>query len=159
MFTYVLYGLTTILLGISFAKDRKKTKQSLEKAWKAFESILPEILSILLLIGIMLAFLDAQTISKLFGKESGALGYLLAATVGSIVLLPGFVAFPLAASLLSAGAGYGQVTMFLTTLMMVGIVTLPLEGQYFGKKTALKRNGFALIYAVCISLVIEAVIG
>ena len=44
--------------------------------------------------------------------------------------------------------------MFVTTLMMVGVVTLPVESKYFGRKAAIQRNLFALVYAVCISFVI-----
>ena len=158
MFTYILYGATAILLWLSFLKDKKKTKMALKKAWKSFENILPQFLSVLIIIGIMLAVLDPETISRLIGKESGVLGMVIAAVVGSITLIPGFVAFPLAASLLSAGAGYGQIAMFLTTLMMVGVVTLPVETKYFGKQIAIKRNLFALIFAVCVSFVLGGII-
>lgn len=37
----VFYSLAVGLLGVSFVKDREKTKQSLKKAWKSFENILP----------------------------------------------------------------------------------------------------------------------
>jgi uncharacterized membrane protein YraQ (UPF0718 family) len=158
MFTYILYSLAIILLIISFIKSKKKTKQALLKAWKSFENILPQFLIVLLLIGIMLAVVDEKIISKLLGKNSGFFGLLIAAVIGSVTLIPGFVAFPLAASLLSAGAGYGQITMFITTLMMVGVVTLPVESQFFSKKLAFKRNILALLYAVCISLVIGGII-
>ncbi len=77
----------------------------------------------------------------------------VAAAVGSVTLIPGFIAFPLAASLLASGAGYGQMAMFLTTLMMVGIVTLPLESTFFGKRLAVERNLLAFVYAVLSSVV------
>lgn len=154
MFNYMLYGATALLLGLSWFKNKNKTKMALKKALKSFENILPQFLCVILLIGMMLSILDKDLISRLLGQGSGALGYLIAAVVGSVTLIPGFVAFPLAASLLSAGAGYGQITMFVTTLMMVGVVTLPVETKYFGKKLALRRNLLALCWAVCISLVI-----
>ena len=158
MFTIILYCVAGCLLALSFFKDRQKTKAALRKAWKSFENILPPLLTVLFIIGILLSILDAQTISSLLGAESGVIGLTLAAVLGSITLIPGFVAFPLAASLLRAGAGYGQITMFVTTLMMVGVVTLPLEIKYFGRKLALRRNGLALISAVMISLLIGGLI-
>ena len=144
MTAFVLYAGTAALFGVSFVKSREKTILALKKAWKSFENILPQFLAILLLIGFILAVLDEETISKLLGKESGMVGMGIAAVIGSITLIPGFIAFPLAASLLAAGAGYGQIAMFLTTLMMVGIVTLPLEVTYFGKRLAVMRNALAL---------------
>jgi uncharacterized membrane protein YraQ (UPF0718 family) len=158
MFTIILYCAAGLALAISFAKDRKKTRAALKKAWKSFENILPQLLSVLLIIGIMLTFLDEKTISRLLGAESGALGLAIAAVVGSITLIPGFVAFPLAASLLKTGAGYAQITMFVTTLMMVGVVTLPMEMKYFGRKLALKRNALALVFSVLLSLVMGGLI-
>ena len=157
MFTYVLYGAAILGLLLSFVKDRAKTKLALKKAWRSFENILPSILAILLLIGFILTFLDAQAISKLLGTDSGVFGMIIAAAVGCITLIPGFVAFPLAASLLSAGAGYAQIAIFISTLMMVGIATLPLEMKCFGKRIALKRNVLSLILAVITSCVVGVI--
>ena len=154
----VLYVGTALLLWISFRNSKQKTVQALKKAWKAFENILPQFLSILMLIGFILAVLDESTISRLLGADSGVMGMAIAATIGSITLVPGFIAFPLAASLLAAGAGYGQIAMFLTTLMMVGVVTLPLEATYFGKRLAIGRNILAFIYAVIASCILGEVL-
>ena len=142
---------------ISFVKDRSKTKLVLKKAWRSLENILPSVLAILLLIGFVLTFLDAQTISKLLGADSGASGMAAAAAVGCVTLIPGFVAFPLAASLLASGAGYAQIAVFISTLMMVGIATLPLEMDCFGKRIALKRNILSLILAVITSCVMGVI--
>ena len=158
MSTFIIYILVSCLLCLSFVKDKGKTHRALKKAWKSFENIMPQFLSILLIIGIMLAVLDPQTIYMLLGKDSGLRGMTIAAVIGSITLIPGFVAFPLAAALLKAGAGYGQITMFITTLMMVGVVTLPVEIQFFGRATAIKRNLLALVFAVIISFVIGGII-
>ena len=139
-------------------RDRKKSIAALKKGWKAFENLLPQFLPIILLIGLGLAILEPSTISRILGKESGLMGMALAALLGSIILMPGFIAFPLAASLLSAGAGYGQIAMLLTTLMMVGVVTLPLESSYFGKRLAIERNVLAFAYAVLSSFILGGIL-
>ena len=64
MFTYILYALAIIALAVSFFKDRKKTKAALMKAWKSFENILPQILTIFLVIGFALAIFPPETIRK-----------------------------------------------------------------------------------------------
>ncbi len=155
MFTYILYGLAGTGLVISFLKDRVKTKTALKKAWKSFENILPQFLSIIIIIGLALAILSPDMITKLLGTRSGIWGVLAAAVIGSITLIPGFVAFPLAAALLKNGAGYMQIAAFVSTLMMVGVVTLPLEFKTFGKKAAIIRNISAFVF----SLIAAAVIG
>lgn len=158
MFTIILYMLVFGLLILSFLKDKKKTEMALKKAWKAFENILPQFLSILIIIGIMLAILTPETISKLIGRQSGWLGMLMAAIVGSITLIPGFVAFPLASALLKSGAGYMQIAVFISTLMMVGIVTIPLEIKYFGKKVTILRNSMAFIFSFVVASLIGVVL-
>ncbi|WP_297425548.1 hypothetical protein [Clostridium sp.] len=87
MSNYILYGMTIILLIISYYKDKKKTKMALKKAWKSFENILPEFLVVIMLVGVLLAVLDAEVISKIIGNNSGWFGVIIAALVGAITLL------------------------------------------------------------------------
>ncbi len=159
IFTVILYVLTACLLLLSWAKDRKRTETALKKAWKSFENILPQLLSILVIIGIMLALLTPQSISKLIGQQSGWVGMAVASIIGSITLIPGFVAFPLASALLKSGAGFMQIAVFVSTLMMVGFVTLPMEIKYFGKKASIARNLLAFIFSYVVALVVGVVLG
>lgn len=158
MDSYIFYGLAIILLILSFIKDKKKTKMALKKAWKAFENILPEFLVVILLVGFLLAVLNAETISKIIGSESGIFGVILAAVIGSITLIPGFVAFPTAAMLLKNGAGYMQIAAFVSTLMMVGIITIPVEIKYFGKKISFIRNVLAFFFSLIVAFIIGMVV-
>ena len=158
MFTYILYALAIVGLAISFFKDRQKTKMALKKAWKAFENILPQLLTIFLIIAFALAIFPPETIRKLLGSESGFLGMLAAALIGSVTLMPGFVAFPLAAALLKSGAGYMQLAAFVSTLMMVGIITIPIEKKTFGLRATLTRNGAAFLYSFVVAVVLGVVL-
>lgn len=158
MFTYLLYALAASGLAVSFFKDRQKTKMALKKAWKAFENILPQFLAILVIIGLAFAVLSPETITKLLGANSGVWGVLVASFIGSITLIPGFVAFPLAAALLKSGAGYMQIAAFVSTLMMVGVVTMPLEIKTFGKRATLVRNISAYAFSLVAALVIGVIL-
>lgn len=149
-----LYIFAFLFLTISYLKDKKKTKMALLKSWKSFSNLLPEVLSVMMFAGITLAVLSPDTISKLIGSESGFSGIVLSLTAGSIALIPGFVAFPLGAALLDGGAGYAQIAAFVSSLMAVGIVTLPLEIKYFDKRIALLRNSFALLVSLVFTIVI-----
>lgn len=158
MDSYIFYGLAIVLLILSFIKDKKKTIMALKKAWKAFENILPEFLVVILLVGVLLAVLNPETISKIIGSESGWFGVILAAIIGSITLIPGFVAFPTAAILLENGAGYMQIAAFVSTLMMVGIITMPVEIKYFGRKISIIRNILAFFFSFIVALIIGLVV-
>lgn len=154
----ILYSLAIILLATSYLKDKSKTKKALKKAWMSFENILPELLVIMLLIGVLLAVVDHELISSLLGESSGWFGVILASIIGAITLIPGFVAFPTAALLLKGGAGYMQIAAFVSTLMMVGIVTLPVEVKYFGKKISYTRNVLAFMFSFIVAIVVGMVV-
>lgn len=158
MDSYIFYCLAIILLILSFIRDKKKTRMALKKAWKSFENIMPEFLVVILLVGVLLAVLNPETISKIIGSDSGWFGVILAAIIGSITLIPGFVAFPTAAVLLENGAGYMQIAAFVSTLMMVGIITIPVEIKYFGKRISLIRNVLAFIFSFIVAYIIGLVV-
>lgn len=154
-----LYIITVVLLGVSFYKDKNKTRKALKKSWKAFENILPQFLGVIVLVGMMLAVFNAEFISKIIGSESGWYGVLVSAIVGAITLIPGFIAFPTAAMLLENGAGYMQIGAFISTLMMVGIVTIPVEIKYFGKRLTIARNIIAFLFSFIVAFIIGKVVG
>jgi uncharacterized membrane protein YraQ (UPF0718 family) len=150
--TIVLGLLTGVGLLISFFIDKDKTVLGVKKGGKMLFNILHPFLNILILISIVLFFVPAPLIVYYLGANSGWFGFGVAAFIGSITLVPGIIAYPLAAALLKQGATYAVVAVFMTTLMMVGIVTLPLEIKYFGKKAAILRNVFNLFAAIIIGV-------
>ncbi len=155
----ILYSVTIILILLSFLKDKAKTKKAMMKAWKAFDNILPQFLGVITLVGIILSILNPKMISGIIGSSSGWLGVIMASVIGAITLIPGFIAFPTAAMLLNSGAGYMQIGAFISALMMVGVVTLPVEIKYFGKKTTLVRNILAFVFSFAVAFVIGKVAG
>ncbi len=150
-------GLVIVLLIISFIKDKKKTKKSLLIALKTLGKIAPSILSVILLIGLMYG-LFSDKIAIFFGQENGVIGFVTIALFGSVIHMPSLLAFPLAGSFLAEGASVSSVAAFITTLTMIGIVTLPLEIKTMGKKFAIYRNlfsfGIALIIAVLMGVIL-----
>ncbi|HPZ15822.1 MAG TPA: permease [Sphaerochaeta sp.] len=158
MQTTIFYGVALSLLLLSFIKDRQKTRRSLVKAWKSFQNILPQMLGMITSIGLLLALLSPAVISEVIGSSSGWWGVLLAAVIGSITLIPAFVAFPMAAILLENGAGYMQLSAFVSTLTMVGVITLPLEIRFFGKKFTILRNSLAFALSFVVAFVISKVV-
>ena len=55
------------------------------------------------------------------------------------------------------GGGYAQIAIFISTLMMMGVATFPLEADYFRKKTALRRNALSLAVAIITSCLIGVI--
>lgn len=155
--TIITYIVTIILLLVSFFLDKNKTKKGLKKGVKAFMKLMPILLPMFLFIGIMLAIITPEFITKVLGKESGFIGMTFALVVGSITFMPAFVSYPLGAQLIENGAGVAQVAAFLATLMSVGIVYYAAESKLFSKKAAIYRNIVSFIGALLIILVVLVV--
>ena len=143
---------------MSFVLDRRKTAEGFKRGWRMFKNVLLPFLNILILVSLLLYFLPPSIISRYLGAGSGVAGFLAAALIGSITLIPAFISYPIAAGLIQQGASYAVVATFMTTLMMVGVVTLPLEIKYLGRQVAIVRNVLNFVAAVTIGLVIGLIL-
>ncbi len=148
----VLLLATAILLALSFFCDPGKTLAGLKKGAKMFLNILPALLTVLILVSVFLYVFPAQVLTVWLGQGSGWAGIASAALLGSISLIPGFIAFPLGAILVRSGVSYQVIAVFITTLMMVGILTLPLEAKYFGWRVSILRNALSFAGALLVGL-------
>ena len=146
-----IYSLLALCLGASLVKSRQKTKQAFRVAGKTLLKTAPSLLTVLGIIGLTLGILTPETISRLVGSEAGFMATIVAALIGAIALIPSLVAFPLAGSLLRSGATIMTISVFITTLVMVGVVTAPMEIKSLGKKFTLLRNGLSFIAALVIA--------
>ncbi|WP_088071796.1 hypothetical protein [Gottfriedia luciferensis] len=153
----ILYSLAIILTCISFMKDRNKTKDALFNSLKMFRNLLPSILSIMLFLGISLSILTPSLISSIIGEKSGFMGIVYSALLGSVVLIPSFIVFPLGDTLVQNGAGLPQVAALMSTMMSVGIVTLPMEQKLFGRTFAYTRNAAGIVMSLLFAYIIWVV--
>jgi uncharacterized membrane protein YraQ (UPF0718 family) len=109
--------------------------------------------------GLLLSFVDESLIQQTVGRESGLAGVVLSGIIGSVTLIPAFAAYPAAAELLRVTGGYAQITMLITSLMLVGVATLPLECRFFGMRAAVWRNTLGLVYSFALALFMGALFG
>lgn len=156
--TIVIYSLMGVALVVSLIKSRQKTLGALKVALKALRNSAVSLLVVLGLVGITLGILSPQTISKLLGEEAGIMGTLLATLIGSITLIPSLIAFPLAGSLLRAGSTVATIAAFITSLMLVGLVTAPMEIKHLGRRFTIWRNSLSLIVALLLALVMGVIL-
>jgi uncharacterized membrane protein YraQ (UPF0718 family) len=148
----IYYIVTGALLLASLVASPGKTLRALKTAWKRFSRILPMFLAMLVLVSVILYLLPGESLQRVLGVENPWLALFLALVVGSISLMPGFIVFPLCGILHEQGIPFMVLSAFTTTLMMVGVVTLPLEKAYFGTKTALVRNLVSVLIAMIVAL-------
>lgn len=145
-------------LTFALFKDREKTKKSMIVAVKSFFRILPFVLVIIIIVGLFMAFIPPSEIMKFVGDQAGWTGILAIAALGAVLHIPALISYPLSAALLQSGAAIASVAAFITTLTMVGVVTLPLEIKELGLRFTLLRNGLSFITAVIIALIMGMVL-
>ena len=146
--------LTIGALALSWFFDRSKTKQGVVKGLRMFMGMLPSLLNILTLVSAVLYLIPMPVLARFLGADAGVAGMSIAALLGSIAMVPGFISYPLASVLLKGGVAYKVIAVFITTLMMVGVVTLPLEAKYFGMRVAMVRNALSFVGALVVGVLI-----
>lgn len=154
MIAIIINGITLSLLVYTIFKNKIKAKKALFMALVKAVNLLPMMLVIIVLIGLIFGFIPPEMIRNYLGSNESIFQIILASLFGVITMIPSLVALPLAGSLIEAGASYTPVAAFITTLTMVGFITLPVELKELGKKITILRNVFAFVFAIIISLII-----
>jgi uncharacterized membrane protein YraQ (UPF0718 family) len=158
VFTAGVWVLTVGFLVFSFVKDKHKTKESVKKALGMGKGMLISIISIIFAIGLLLAIFTPESIAVFVEKQNVLIATISAALLGTVTLVPAFIAFPLVGTLINGGVGIVPSVSFITTLTMVGVVTFPLEIKSFGRKFTFIRNALSFIFAIIIALVMGVII-
>lgn len=149
----LLYYVTGAALLVSIIADRKKTFMALKIAYKKFIKIMPAFAIMLIFVSIVLYFFTDELISAHLVDSDRFFSMISASVIGSITLMPGFIAYPLCGILRAKGVLYMVLSAFTTTLMMVGILTFSIEKEYFGIKVTLLRNAMSFIIAIIIAVI------
>ncbi|MFW5905809.1 MAG: permease [archaeon] len=155
---WIVNGLAVIGLLAALYVDRDRGFQSLKRGLFSFVRILPTVLTIVVIIGLLLGFVPPDVLRQFVGDQSGVGGLLLTGSIGSVLHIPSIIAFPLAASFREMGASTSIVAVFVTTLTMIGVVTLPLEVRELGWRFAALRNGLSFLGALFIAVLMGAIL-
>lgn len=149
---YTLYYIAGIAILLSFFGDREKTIKGLKIGWKKFSSIMGTYLKLLIILSFILLISDNFIVNYL-GGQAPLIGLVMGLIIGSITMMPGFIAYPLAGILVARGVDYMVVAAFITTLMLVGVATYPVEKEYLGLKATIWRNiaGFIISAVIAVS--------
>ncbi|MFP4166576.1 MAG: hypothetical protein ACLFUF_05345 [Opitutales bacterium] len=153
-----LLAVTALAVIASFAINREKTLRGLHKGATMLLNVIPQFLIVIVMVSVLLSFVSSAAIGAALGQSSALSGTLLAAVTGSVALIPGPIAYPLAGILVEQGVALGVVAVFTTTLMMVGVLTFPVERTFLGWRLALLRNALSFLGALGIGLLIGMVL-
>lgn len=147
-----------VLLGISFIREKQRSKEALKATFRIFYVVLPVLIFVFVLMGLIEAYISRETIVSILGQKSGILGILYAEIVGSIALFMPPAVFPFGGYLHDNGASYGSVAGFVFTAILIGVTTLPVEIKFLGKRFTIFRNIFTFVLAFFIAVLMEVIL-
>jgi len=143
---------------VSWLKAPEKAKRAARAGLMGLAKAAPVMLSIVVIIGLVMAFVPPEWITRYLGHDAGLWATAAAAIFGALTLIPCMVALPLAASIFREGASVATVAAFISTLTMVGVVTAPAEIKYMGKPLTIWRNVLSFLAAIVIAGVMAVVL-
>ncbi len=127
-----------------------KWKEAIRKAAKALWAAIPMILGILMLISLFNTLVPVSSYRLLF--RGTVLDPVIGALLGSVVAGNPVTSYIISGDLLKQGISLITVTAFLIAWVTVGIVQLPAEMEFLGKKFALTRNLSAFLLSIIVAI-------
>ena len=151
MLPIIFWSIAVVALLISWRHDPSITARALRTTAQSLKGLAPTILGMIALVGLLLALLPPEVLTRLF-TINGVAGFATVSLVGAVLTMPAPIAFPLAGTLLKLGAAPAALATFITTLTMVGIVSAPIEISIFGVRFTLFRQILSFGAAMVIGL-------
>jgi uncharacterized membrane protein YraQ (UPF0718 family) len=119
---------------------------------KQFLTLLPAMIGVILLTGLMDAFVSRELLTSIFSGNV-ARDTLWGACLGSIFAGNPINSYIIGGELLKYGISLFAITAFILSWVTVGVVHLPVEIEAFGKRFALIRNGLCFLLAIIIAII------
>lgn len=150
--------ITFAALALSAVVDRKRTAKGIVNGLHMLFNLLPQFLLLVIFVSVFLTLVPPDDLVNLLGQSLTSVGIIAAAVIGSVALIPGPIAYPLAGMLYQRGVPVTILAVFITTLTMVGIFTFPIEKEYLGLRIAILRNVLSFFGALLIGFVVGGVL-
>ena len=137
--TIAMGVLAVILFFVAYGRGQGEEMDGLKSAGSMMIGILPLLAFAFVVAGMVQVLLPRELLARWVGPESGMRGILVGTVAGG--LSPGgpYVAFPIVAGLLRAGAGVGTMVAFVTGWSLWAIARLPMEVGILGWRFTLIR--------------------
>ncbi len=131
--------------------------EAIRKAAKAMGKIFPTITGILILISLFNTLVPASSYKLLF--HGTIFDPVIGSLLGSIVAGNPVTSYLISGDLLRQGISLLTVTAFLTAWVTVGVVQLPAEIQFLGKKFTIIRNLSAFFLSLLVAFATVIIMG
>jgi uncharacterized membrane protein YraQ (UPF0718 family) len=125
-------------------------KEAFLKTLSLFKNVLPMLCGILLLMSLLQQFFQHQYRAWFTGNYF--LDPLIGASAGAISFGIPITSYIAGGELLRSGVSLIAVTAFIMTWTTVGLIMIPLETQFLGKRFAVARNLINFVFAILVAI-------
>lgn len=136
-YSYFLVSLEIILAIYLFIPN--VAIKTIESATFSFIQMLSVLPPIMILLGLLDAWIPRETLMKYMGNDSGFFGVFMSILIGSLAAGPMYAAFPFTAILIKKGVKFSNIIIFMNAWCVTKISTLFFEISSLGFKFTLSR--------------------
>lgn len=156
----ILLGAALLLAGVAWWRGGfGLLAEGLMRGLRVFVGVIPLLIAAFLVAGLTQVLVTREVVGRWLGAESGWRGMLLASLGGAVVPGGPYVYYPIAATLLHAGAGLGAIVAFVTAKNLWSVTRLPLEFALLGPHLTLVRFVVTVPVPLVMGLITEALFG
>jgi len=125
---------------------------ALKKTTTAIGTMLPILISVMLLVSLVNAIVPKSAFSQLF-QGNIILDPLLGSAIGSVLAGNPITGYVIGGELLEQGVSLLAVTALVVSWVTVGLIQLPAEIEYLGKKFALMRSVLSFLLSILVAII------
>lgn len=144
----ILIVLATSTSVLAYRKGDGTHLKGFKIAQKTLINMWPLLIIAFVMAGFIQVAIPPELIKSWLGAQAGLRGVLIGSVVGALIPGGPYVAFPIIASVVNAGAGLGTAVAFITSWAMLGIGAIPFELAIVGSRFMFLRLALVLVIPV-----------
>ncbi len=148
---------TVIIYIILFFVDKDRTIRAVGYGLDVFKRTFIIFLSVSLFVGLLKIWVKPELIKRLFGKEAGLRGIVMASFIGTLIVGPFYLIFPILEELLSKGARIAAVASIISA-WAIKTPWIPYGAAFMGWKFIITFNIGLFLFSLIEGYVIEGII-
>lgn len=152
---YSFFLVMLLVLLIVFIWNKNLGLKSLNSIFSSIKQMISVVPPIMLLLGLMDAWIPRETMMKYMGYGSGIKGIFLSILMGTIAAGPMYAAFPFTRLLIKKGVRFRNIIIFMNSWCVIKISTLMFEVGALGYKFTLARFLIDLPGVIIMAFLVE----
>jgi uncharacterized membrane protein YraQ (UPF0718 family) len=157
--TIAMAVIAVTLFVVAYSRGSGEHLAGLRIGWTMTLQILPLLVLAFTVAGLVQVLVSQELISRWVGESAGLRGIMLGSLAGGLAPGGPYVSLPIAAGLMTSGAGIGTMVAFLTGWSLWAFARLPMEVGILGWKLTAARIVSTLIFPPLAGIIAQSLFG